>query len=412
MRISTIIALLLLAMPLMAQRNEIHAPNIASLTVMTGDRWQEMPVTTFGGQPINIDFDELSHEYHRYTYRIEHCEADWTPSEGLFTSDYISGFYDDNIIEDTHESVGTYQDYTHYHLSIPNERCTLTMSGNYKLTVLDDNNEDEPVLTACFMICEGSAGIAMGMRTNTDIDVNARHQQINLQVKYGRLNVTSPDDQLSLVVMQNQRWDNAVQNPSTRIKTGDGLIYDHSRDLIFAAGNEYHKFETLDPTHTTMGLASVGWDSEMSEWHAYVAPDYPRPHYVYDVDANGSFLIRNSDNIDNNTQSDYIVTHFELHAPLQRGKVFLNGAWTNDRYLPEYEMEWNEEENMYEATLRLKQGYYSYRYILMDDNGTLGNISTEGDFFETENTYQALLYFRGPGDRSDRLVAYANYKTE
>lgn len=395
-----------------AQRHEIIAPNIASLSVMAGSNWLDLPATTIGGLSINIDFDELSHEYHRYTYRIEHCEADWTPSEGLFVSDYLSGFYDDNIIDDVAESVGTYQDYTHYHLTIPNRKCRITMSGNYKLTILDDNNDDEPVLTACFMISENSAGIRMGMSTNTDLDINNRHQQIDMQVSYGKLNVTSPEDQLHLVVMQNQRWDNAVFNPVPQMKTSDGLRYEHCRELIFAAGNEYRKFETLDPTHTTLGLASVGWDRERSEWHAYVEPDYPRPHYVYDVDANGSFLIRNSDNIENNTESDYIVTHFELHAPKQSGSVYLNGAWTYDRLLPEYEMIWNDEEQIYEATLTLKQGYYSYRYVMMDHQGALRNITTEHDFFETENTYQALLYYRGPGDRTDRLVAIGSYKAE
>lgn len=406
----TLLALLFFPIAVSAQRNEILSENIASLQVMAGSDWQGMPVVTLGGEPINISFDELSHEYHRFTYRLQHCEADWTPSESLFTSDYISGMYDDNTIDDYAESEETYQLYTHYTLQFPNERCKITMGGNYKLTVTDDyDNRD--VLVACFMVNEASAGIQLEATTNTDLDINGRHQQLNMEVSYGALNVTAPEEQLHTVIMQDQRWESAVYNPKAQFRMRDGLRWSHCKNLIFLAGTEYHKFETLDPSHTTMGLAAVGWDKELSQWHAYVFPDIPAPSYTYDVDANGSFLIRNSDNTDSDVTCDYIMTHFELQAPLQKGKVFLNGVWTNGRFLPEYEMEWNCEKNIYEKTVLLKQGYYSYRYLVVTDDGGIEGLSSEGNFYETENTYQALLYYRGPSDRSDRLVGYTSIST-
>lgn len=389
-----------------AQTNQIFDQNIRSVTVMSGDDWQGMPVASLKGGIINIGFDELSHDYHRYIYKVEHCESDWTPSEGLFASDYIRGFYDDNTIDDYAESEGTYQLYTHYSLSIPNDKMSLTMSGNYRLTVLDNNNSDEPVLSVCFMLCENTAGINFECISNTDFDINGRHQQLNLNVSYGSLNVTSPQDQLHTIILQNHRWDNAVYNPKAQFVMRDGLRWEHSRELIFLAGDEYHKFETLDPTHTTMGLAHVGWDAENSQWHAYVQPDIPRMHYSYDVDANGAFLIRNSDNEYNDIYCDYILTHFELQAPHQNGPVYLSGVWTNGLFEPEYEMLWNDEKQVYESIQYLKQGYYSYRYLLMNSDGTLRNISTEGNFYETENRYDALLYFKAPGDRAERLVGY------
>lgn len=398
--------LLFLAITTNAQMHEIFDENIASLSVMRGSDWMSLPVTTLNGEPINIEFDELSHVYHRYIYKVEHCEADWTVSESLFSSDYISGMYDDNTIDNYEESVGTYQLYTHYSLSFPNDKCSLTMSGNYRLSIYDDNDDDRLVLRAYFMICENTAGVTLAMTTNTDKDINGRHQQINMAVSYGRLNVTDPDNQIRTIVMQNQRLFNAVNNPKAQYKMRDGLKWEHCKELIFMAGNEHHKFETLDPTHTTMGLASVGWDEDNSQWHAYVHPDIPQPHYSYDVDANGAFLIRNSDNIDNNTVSDYIVTHFELHAPYQFSDVYINGNWTGDFFNDKTRMEWNEELQVYEKSLLLKQGYYSYRYLTMDKSGSMHSISSEGDFYETENSYQALVYFRGPGDRTDRLVAF------
>lgn len=391
-----------------AQNHKIIASNIASLTVMAGEDWRGMPVTSFGGVPIRIDFDELSHDYHRYTYRIEHCDADWTISEGLFESDYIDGFYNDNTIDDYEQSISTYQLFTHYSLTIPNDKISLTMSGNYRLTVIDNNNNNEPVLVACFMICENTAGINFQILTATDADINGRHQQLNMEVNYGKLNVTAPHEQLHTVVLQNQRWDNAVYNPRSQFTMRDGLRWEHSRELTFLAGSEYHKFETLDPTHTTMGLASVGWDDVNSQWHAYLEPDYPQPNYTYDVDANGSFLIRNSDNNKNYIMSDYILTHFQLHAPRQSRPIYIYGVWTNGELTPQYKMSWNDEKQVYENTVMLKQGYYSYRYLMLNADGTLSGLTSEGNFYETENRYDALLYFRATGDRTDRLVGYSH----
>ena len=84
-----------------AQRHEIYNERIATLQVVAGNDWLSPPVTKLHGVPINIGFDDLSHEYHRYTYRIEHCEADWSKSEEIFDSDFIEGFTEGNTIDDS-----------------------------------------------------------------------------------------------------------------------------------------------------------------------------------------------------------------------------------------------------------------------------------------------------------------------
>lgn len=390
----------------MAQRNEISSPDIASLQVVANDDWLGMPVIKLNnGEHINIAFDELSHNYHRYTYSIEHCEADWTPSEELIESDFIDGFASDNTIDDYTQSINTNTLYTHYRLQLPNDRCRMTLSGNYKVKIYDEENSEAPVLTVCFMVTEETMKVSMQVTSNTDIDLNRSHQQISMSLNYGNLRVIDPQTQIKTVVMQNRRWDNAVVNPKAQYVRADGLVWDHNKELIFPAGNEYRKFETLDPTHTTMGLEQVGWDGK--QYQAWTFIDEPRPNYIYDEDANGAFYIRNSDNIENNTASDYINVHFRLKSPCQNGDIYLNGVWTNDQFLPQYKMEWNDIDNLYEATVPLKQGYYSYQYLLMSPDGVLSPLPSEGSFYQTENRYQVLVYFRGQGERTDRLVCVA-----
>ena len=146
---------LLCSQSLFAQRHEIISNRIASLQVMVGNDWLSPPIMTLNGNsPLNIDFDDLTHEYHRYVYKVEHCEADWTPSEDLFVSDFIDGFNDGRALEDLEESLNTNVLYTHYHLQIPNSECRLKISGNYRVTIYDENNDDEEMLKVCFMVVE------------------------------------------------------------------------------------------------------------------------------------------------------------------------------------------------------------------------------------------------------------------
>ena len=403
------VALLLVSLSMMcssasAQRHEIFSERIASLQVTPADDWLSLPIITLGGSiPILIDFDDLTHEYNRYVYRVEHCEADWTASEDIFTSDFIDGFADGQPIEDLEESLNTNVLYTHYRLQIPNSRCRLKMSGNYRLTIYDENHSDEPMMSICFMVVEPLMGLQLNVTTNTDIDINNSHQQVEMQLSYGRLNVTDPERQIKTVVMQNSRWDNAILNPKPQFTMNDGLRWSHNRDLIFPAGNEYRKFEMLDATHTTMGIETIDWDG--SAYHAYLWADEPRPSYVYDEDADGAFIIRNSDNIEIETTCDYSLVHFQLKCPkYAQGEVYVNGAFTNDQFLPQYRMEYDYARQLYEAVIPLKQGYYNYQFLLMDASGNLLTVPCEGDYYQTQNTYQALVYYRGTGERTDRLV--------
>lgn len=387
-----------------AQRNEIKSDRIATLQVVAGDDWLSPPVITLGGEEaITISFDDMTHEYHRYAYRIEHCEADWTISDALFTSDYCEGFNDGNTIENVKNSINTNILYTHYRLKIPNERCNIKMSGNYRVTIYDDNTSEE-VATACFMVVDQRVGLQLEATTNTDIDTNGAHQQIEVKINYAGLKVNNPRQEIKTVVMQNGRWDNAVINAEPQYIMADGLQWTHNKQLIFNGGNEYRKFETLDVSHATMGLESVKWDGK--DYHAYVWTDEPRNSYVYDEDANGAFYIRNSDNIENDYISEYVYVHFALKTPPTDNDIYINGVWTNDQFLPKYRMIYNPQNGLYENVLLLKQGYYSYNYLVKNGDGSFSPLQSEGNFCYTENKYQCLVYYKAAGDRTDTLVGY------
>ena len=92
--------LILLAMTpvsLMAWHS-IKLPNIKSLQVITNNDFEALPIIQLGSNDqMAISFDELSHNYRRFTYRVEPCNPDWTPTEGLFDADWLEGINDQPI---------------------------------------------------------------------------------------------------------------------------------------------------------------------------------------------------------------------------------------------------------------------------------------------------------------------------
>ena len=390
--------IIILLIPLMASaKSRIHNPQIRSMQVVVNQDWLSPAVMRLGTNDVlNISFDELSHNYHRYIYKVEHCEADWATSEDIFESDWLEGF-NNNTIDDYENSVNTTVAYTHYRLQIPNERCRLKMSGNYRLHILDEDNDNEEVMTVEFMVTEQRMNLSLSVTTNTDIDLNDSHQQVSMKLNYGGMLVTNPEDQIKTIVMQN--GGNIRQNIKPNFKNANGLEWIHNKALIFDAGNEYHKFEVLDVSHPTMGIDIIRWDG--TYYQAYPFPAFPQRNYLTDVDADGAFCIRNSDRTESDYTCDYVWVNYELQAPYQ-GELYIDGQWATDVDKEHYRMRYDGNRKAYYTALLQKQGYYNYRYLTADRQIP----ASEGNFYQTENRYQVLVYYKEVGGRTWRLVGY------
>ena len=181
--------------------------------------------------------------------------------------------------------------------------------------------------------------------------------------------------------------------------TQNSMVWTHTHSLIFPAGNEYHTFEILDVHRNSLGVESIYWDGEWNNVHLY--HDYPRRAYVYDEDANGSFYLRNTDNVENDIASEYVKVHFYLDTPQLPGDVYVDGRWANSIEREKYLMEYDNDEQCYHAVIKMKYGYYSYQYILESSREETKKQAgkqpysktslTEGDFFQTENQYLILV---------------------
>lgn len=389
---------------LKAQQNGIFVDNIKSLQVKPNGEWGEQPVMPLGGANyMEISFDDLQHNFVRYTYTITHCNADWKQSD-LIRSEYMDGF-DDNRIDEYDQSMNTEMEYNHYTFTLPNEDVKLLVSGNYIINIFEDG-EDEPVARACFSVIEPHVGIAMELSGNTDIDTYASHQQLSFVINYSGFQTRNAIDELIPVVRQNNRWDNAIYNLKPTFMRVNEMVYEHNRNLIFEAGNEFRRFEILDRHVPTMRIDRMRYDGDY--YHATVMTDEQRTAYLFDRDQNGRYWVRNGNNVDNDTESDYYYTHFRLEMPqIPGGDLYISGDMTNYSMTEDFKMEYNLLEHAYELVLPLKQGSYNYQYLFLRDGNTVAEATpSEGSFHQTENEYSVYVYYRPFGTRYDKLVGF------
>ena len=412
MRLKLLLLVMIVNITVLAQRNMSFSERIRTVeSVVNGDRQKPAVISLNGNDVVTVSFDDMTHDYVRYVYKLEHCDKEWNVSDGLFESDYMTGTNLDKPIEDYVQSMNTSNLYTHYKINFPNQNVELLLSGNYKVSIYDEEDLDNPVACACFSVADKKIGIAATVSTNTDIDYNKAHQQIELALNLNKVELRDPAREVYVRILQNKRYDNAVSNPAPTFVSDREMKWQHCKELIFPAGNEFRKFEILDVHQPTLGVEKIRWFAPF--YHAFLYPGKPFENYIYNKEVNGSYVIRNRNDVDCDTESEYVIVHFALEADKKNnnGEYYVCGQWNSYVFSPENKMKYDSQNGVYDASILLKQGYYNYSYLFVPKGEKKGLTSeSEGDFFQTENEYTVYVYAHLQGERYDRLLGYRDFR--
>lgn len=400
----------------------IFDPKFRTITTdVSGNRLAPPVITLGSADQLHIGFDCMSEDREFLRYSIYHCNSRWEPSR-LVDAEVFDGFnYAD--VSDYAFSRATSTHYVHYSITLPNADFQFRISGNYLLKVYPENDPEKTLLQVRFMVSEGAVGIRGNATSRTDIDYNGSNQQLEFRVDLNRYPVRDAFNDLSICITQNGRTDNpAVVSHPSRME-GNTLVFEHQPQLIFPAGNEYRRMETVQMQYPGMRIDHIDYFAPY--YHHFVELDKPRHSslYTYDSTQHGRYFIREYNADDSDTEADYSVVHFVLDMlPVPGADVYIEGDFTNRHFDESSKMAYDSEAGVYHKEMLLKQGAYNYQYLTLPSgvqhgtkrrdatplnngiNAKASSAVTEGNFYQTVNEYLVTVYYRAPGERYDRLL--------
>ena len=387
-------------------RTQIFQQNIKTLQIGVVGVKLGLPIIELNSSNVlQVSFDEMSREAHSYSYKVIHCNADWTPS-GLNTNEYLSGYTTANIT-DYATSLNTTYLYTHYSFQLPTNDMGFKISGNYVAIIYEDNMMDNPIAQACFSIVEPHIGISATVRGNTDTELSGRLQQLDFEVALNGYAVREVSTELKVVVRQNNRIDNQITDLQPTYFTSSSLSYINNKGLIFDGGNEYHRFDISSVYAAGEGVSTIRFTRPYYDAFLYDNKIQTSKSYLYDQDVNGKFIVNMQNAQDDNTEADYMSVHFNLPAkqPFFDGQLYLGGEFNYNEMNDAVRLKYDGKTESYVQTVLLKQGGYNYQYWFVPKGESKASPErVDGSFWQTKNEYTIYIYNRPFGERYDKLI--------
>lgn len=383
--------------------NEIVPPyNIKTVSFVQNNQ-NVVPIFQLG-DAFQLQFDDLYGNDASYFYEIVHCDYNWNPSD-IQKRDYLQGF-DNQRIQETSSSFNCLQIYTHYRLPFPNNTTQLKISGNYMLKIL--NEDKEVVFSRKFIVYENLATVPIQIkRARTVTNLDTKHN-LEFTIKSNVINFQNPLKNIKTVLLQNGKFNNAISNIKPQFTIGNDLVYKYDTPTQFWAGNEFLYFDNKEIRIASNTISRV--DSQKDIYSSYLFTNEARANsnYYNNQDVNGNFVIRRLFAENSDVEADYAWVYFSLSAPLFRssdGTIYVTGMFNNYALTAENKMEYNPEKAIYEKAILIKQGFTNFEYLAVKPNGSIDSENAiDGNYFQTENEYTVLVYYKEDTDRFTRII--------
>ncbi len=403
--------LVILSSSVCAQRepDKVFMKNINGIKLFPLGNQFGYPIIPLGATMVlALHFDDLSSNIKNYSYTYQLCNADWQPVD-LSEMDYINGFLQNRLTQYRASSIAAVK-YIHYQALLPDKSCMPSKAGNYLLKVFLNGDTSKLAFTKRILIYNEQIPVGVKILSPYNSQLARTHQKVQFTINVAKCNIFNPKQQLKVVVLQNYRWDNAVTDIQPVFMRGNQYEYNGEQDCLFPAGRDYRWADLRSFRYQSERIASIYKYSTPVEVYLRPDPERTQERYLPIVDLDGFYEVGCTDANNPWWQGDYGNVHFTFYPrnnqPFPDKDVYVMGEMTNNDFTDAAKMEYNADKGVYEKTLLLKQGYYNYNYITKDirnKNSKAETAFTEGDYWETENTYTVLVYYRSLGARSDEL---------
>lgn len=360
------------------------------------------------GDRLMLGFDDMDADVKSYYYTYQLCDYNWNPID-LNPFDYIKGFTQNRISTYRYSSISL-TSYTHYQATLPEKNSVPFKSGNYILKVFLDGDTSKLVFTRRMLVVDQKAAVSAAVVQPFTPSLFSTHQRLRFSVILKGINSFSAAQQVKVVILQNNRWDNLQKDIVPTFVRGNSLEYNSENIGIFPGGKEWRWVDIRSFRLQSDRIDSGYYGKNKTDLWMKTDVDRSSHRYYYFADYNGGYNIITYESINPQWQGDYATVYFSLEAPgglpYPTKDVYLAGKFTDFSLSEKWKMKFNNISRKYENSDFMKQGYYNYEYITVDKlTGALGNL--EGNYWETENQYTILVYYKSFTDRNDQLIGSA-----
>ncbi|MGB5818373.1 MAG: DUF5103 domain-containing protein [Saonia sp.] len=381
-------------------QEEVNPPSNIKSIVFKGTTEDQFPIVQLG-ETISLEFDDLLANEQDYYYRFVHCDYDWTPSQ-LLKSQFLVGMDNQRII-DYENSYTTLQPYSNYRLTIPNANVRLKVTGNYLIEIY--NSADELQFSRRFVVYKNIVNVSAIIRRSRDFNYINEKQVVQFNLNPGNFRLVNPKKEIKVAILQNYHWPTALYNVVPQFTLGNELVYKYDQETSFYGGNEFLNFDTSDLRAPSAVISHIEF-KELYNHHLFADIYRSGKPYTFFPDINGDFLIRTLQGEDVSREAEYTNVHFSLPYTTEIGldNIYVFGKFNNYDLNEENLMTYNEDKGMMELDLKMKQGFYNYKYVIEREDQIIDLNVVSGNFHFTENNYTILVYYRDFGDLFDGII--------
>lgn len=422
----SILPILLYSQEELQYTDHVYTDYIKSAKIHHRGLYTSVPILDLGSQgKLVISFDDMDGGDREYRYYLIHCDRNWQRTD-MEDIEYLNGFNGEEIL-DRYYSNGTFVDYTHYRLTFPNNDVVPRISGNYIIAIYDETDADpELVITRRFMVVDSKVAVISEMRKPTSAGKYRSHQEIEFSILLNQVRISDPLNEISVKILQNGRWDNALQDIAPKFVQRDKLMFNYVDKLNFPAYNEFRFADVRSTNHLAVGVHSLDINTEGTDVLLEMGGYREYNNFSNYNDINGSFVIETKDErfnfnlldpnanfetdrqaiIDNQVKADYVNVIFplDLNGPQLDNEVYILGGLSDWEIKPEFQMRYDFQREIYIAEVLLKQGFYDFYYAFKNEDG-VSIEAIEGSWYETENEYTFLVYYSEFGSLYDQLIS-------
>ncbi len=349
---------------------------------------------------LTLEFDVLSEDINNFVIQIYAYNHNWKKLSMLLETDYLEEYNEFNVIN-IEPSFNTKLPYTHYSVDLP----TILKNGNFLVAVLDES--EKVILTKRFMVYSPKSSVSVSNQFSQNGLLQSR-QTFNFDVNF-HVELLNPMERVFVIIRQNGHWNHVKKFTKPTFLQTDKMQYRLFRNQdAFNAGNEFRLFDGRSIRFKGFRVEQIIDSTKFNS--IFLREDTVRHHtyFTYD-DVNGQYLVDHYELGEGRINSDYLFTHFTLKAPKSDQPIYIYGALSHWQLKEEFKMRYDEKEEKYHANPLLKQGYYNYQYVTLDENSMISPQKIEGSHFQTENDYEIFIYYTNLSN-IDELIGYKQFK--